>query len=354
MSTQKEASNYGTPTTNTELYSEENNDLFMNSNERSQGAGKTSFTAFESYALLWLSNLSPEIKESTKNKYRNLLFSYILPYYRGKDIASISYECIQTHCNFLLKSGGSNGTGLSSKTVSDTLGIIRRILKYSQTNGVHPLCDGTEVKIKQKGKKLNILSRSEQECLYQYLVSNITPVNIGILICLSTGLRIGEICALRWEDISFTDSTIYVHQTLQRIQDHNAKKTKVVITVPKSDCSIRIVPIPSAIVRILRENKKVDSGFLLSNSDIKYVEPRLLQTRFQEVLKNSNIKKTNFHVLRHTFATRCIEVGFDLKSLSEILGHANISITMNRYVHPSMELKHENMEKLSILLSSVH
>lgn len=354
MSRQDVASIYSTPITNMELFSGKNNNSFAKSHEVAQGSAEDLFTPFESYALLWLSNLSPEIKESTKNKYRNLLFSYILPYYSGKDITSISYEFIQAHCNCLLKSGGGNGTGLSSKTVSDTLCIIRRILKYSQTSGIHPLCDGTEIKIKQKVKKLNILSRSEQECLYHYLVSNITPVNLGILVCLCTGLRIGEICALRWEDISFADNTIYVHRTLQRIQDHSSKKTKVVITMPKSECSIRIVPLPSAIARILRENKKVDFGFFLSNSETKYVEPRLLQTRFKEVLNNSKIKNTNFHVLRHTFATRCVEVGFDLKSLSEILGHANISITMNRYVHPSMELKQENMEKLSVLLSSLH
>ena len=179
------------------------------------------------------------------------------------------------------------------------------------------------------------------------------PNNIGILVCLFTGLRVGEICALRWEDISISDKTIHVHHTLQRIQNRSGEgaKTRIVITTPKSRCSIRLIPIPDALIRLLVLYRETSSGYFLTNNKNKYVEPRIMQNHFKKVLKENAIAPANYHALRHTFATRCIEVGFDIKSLSEILGHASVNITMNRYVHPSMELKKENMQKLSSLLA---
>ena len=167
-----------------------------------------------------------------------------------------------------------------------------------------------------------------------------------------TGLRIGEICALRWEDVSFSEQTIYVHNTLQRIQDRTGedKKTKIVITTPKSSCSIRIIPLPDTLVDVLLSHKEVSIGYVMTNSE-SYIEPRTMQNHFKSALKKSGIESANFHAIRHTFATRCIELGFDVKSLSEILGHATVNITMNRYVHPTLEMKKENMQRLSSLLA---
>lgn len=166
-------------------------------------------------------------------------------------------------------------------------------------------------------------------------------------------MRVGEICALHWEDISFSEQTLYVHQTLQRIQDKSCseKKTRIVLTTPKSACSIRTIPIPDPILKILNDHQTSRKGFLLTNSETHFIEPRTMQNRFKTVLKKSEIESANFHALRHTFATRCIELGFDVKSLSEILGHATVNITMNRYVHPTLEMKKNNMEKLSALFT---
>lgn len=251
--------------------------------------------------------------------------------------------------------GGKSGNGLSAKTVTDVLSLIRNILRFAIRKGKKVPCDGTAVQIKNSPSQMRIFSKTEQEQLCKYLYDNLTPCNIGILTCLFTGLRIGEICALRWEDFSVKDQTIHVHQTLQRLQskDTPEHKTKVVITSPKSMCSLRTIPIPDALLEILIRYKSVDKGFVLTNSDSIFIEPRTMQNHFKKVLKASGIEKANFHTTRHTFATRCIELGFDVKTLSEILGHATVNITMNRYVHPTLELKRENMEKLSSLLSVI-
>ncbi|MDB8681688.1 site-specific integrase [[Ruminococcus] gnavus] len=200
---------------------------------------------------------------------------------------------------------------------------------------------------------MRVLNKAEQRQLCEYILKRPEACSIGILVCMFTGLRIGEICALRWEDISFSDQSIYIHHTLQRIQMHrgHGAKTEVIVTTPKSSCSIRKIPLPDEILEILVLNKKASSGYVLTNDEYKFIEPRTMQNKFKKILKAAGIENANFHALRHTFATRCVELGFDVKSLSEILGHATVNITMNRYVHPTYEMKKENMKKLSGLLA---
>lgn len=308
---------------------------------------------FGTLAQEWLSNARLQTKESTANKYQNLLDSYILPFCKNQPLSEFSYVYIEDYCQKLLSSGGKRENGLSPKTVSDTLSVIRSVLKFAIKKGKTVPCDGSSIQIKQVQKGMRVLSKTEQETLCRYLYSEPNPYNIGILLCLFTGLRVGEICALRWEDISFEEQVIYVHKTLQRIQDktHTGKKTRIVITTPKSTCSIRTIPIPDELLKTLNEIKTVSTGYVLTNSNDKFVEPRTMQNRFKTALEKAAIKPANFHALRHTFATRCIELGFDVKSLSEILGHATVNITMNRYVHPTLELKKENMQRLSSLFA---
>ena len=215
--------------------------------------------------------------------------------------------------------------------------------------------DAQSIRIKQSAAEMRVLSRSEQDRLCQYLSSDLNSANMGILVCLFTGIRIGEVCALKWEDISLSDQTIHVHQTMQRVQNKQeaeaAARTRVIITAPKSACSIRTIPIPDMLAEYIIQHQTSATGYFLTNSCLQYMEPRVLQMRFKQVLKKCSVKSANYHSLRHTFATRCIELGFDVKSLSEILGHASVNITMNRYVHPSMDLKRENMRRLSELIA---
>ncbi len=310
-------------------------------------------TLFRENADAWLSATQPTVKQSTWNKYNNLLRLYILPEFGPVDVSAISQDNLFDYCNKLLRYGGRTNDGLAEKTIADILSVIRSVLRYSAQRGNHINLDLTSVHIKHHHKELRILSVSEQRRLYQYLYSNIDEYNIGILLCLFTGLRIGELCALRWEDISFSERTIHVNHTMQRVQDATSpgRKTKIIVTPPKSPCSTRTIPIPDIIYPIICNKYTDGTGYFLTNSDSRIIEPRTMQNRFKSALIVSGVSIVNFHVLRHTFATRCVELGFDVKSLSEILGHANVNITMNRYVHPSMELKKQNMQLLSDLFA---
>ena len=308
---------------------------------------------FSDIALEWFESIMLHTKKSTQNKYHNMLVNHILPEYGQQTFHAITSELIENHCKTLLESGGRNGQGLAPKTVSDILSVIKNITQFAVRKGIYVTYDTCTVKIKLVSKKMRILNKTEQKRLCEYILKNPEPCNIGVLVCLFTGLRIGEICALRWEDISLSNQTLHIHQTLQRIQEPsaNGSKTKIIITTPKSICSVRTIPLPDEIYNILINYQKTSFGFLLTNDNNKFVEPRTMQNKFKKALRETNIESTNFHTLRHTFATRCIELGFDVKSLSEILGHATVNITMNRYVHPTLEMKKENMQKLSNLLA---
>lgn len=308
---------------------------------------------FSVLAEEWLHDIQPRVKSSTYIKYRNLLRSYLLPVYKDQAVDSITEDDIRACCQRLLTEGGAHRAGLSRKTVADTLSILRSILHYAAAREIHVACTGKEVSVRRETVELPILRKDEQERLCRYLTEHPTDRNLGIFLCLFTGLRIGELCALKWSDISFERKTIHVHQTMQRLQIEGGgeKKTAVIISTPKSACSIRTIPLPANVQHFMQKSFPGRTGYLLTGEENEYVEPRTLQKYFKRVLKEAQIDPINFHALRHTFATRCIEVGFDVKSLSEILGHSNVSITMNRYVHPTMEMKIENMQKLSELFA---
>lgn len=310
-------------------------------------------TTFSELSSFWMAYQKARVKESTYNKYSNILRAYVLPHIGGLCLHELSLTCITELCNTLLVHGGQNGTGLSAKTVADTLSVIRSVTQYAVNMGYCCSFDMRAIQVRQQTCELRILSQSNQQKLYLYLIDNPTLHNIGILICLLTGLRIGEVCALQWEDISFSDHTIYIHQTVQRIQNSGNLdvKTRVAITSPKSASGKRIIPMPKNLEATLANMDSLKWGFVLSKDGTHLMEPRVLQYHFKKILKELNIEEANFHILRHTFATSCIELGFDVKSLSEILGHSSVSITMNKYVHPSLSLKYENMQRISSLFA---
>lgn len=311
-------------------------------------------SSFAELANEWLLLKVPQLKASSIAKYTNLLDLYLLPIYGDRLISDISRSDITQWSRELLTSGGTKAEGLAPKTVNSILSLMRNILEYAAKERGISTTDIKDISVKQPQKPMRILSRAEQQRLSGYLQEYLTPCNMGILLCLYTGLRIGEICALTWADILIEEQCLYIHQTMQRIQTKGSseKKTTVVILPPKSECSIRKIPVPDEISQLLRMLQKSDNAYLLTGMVHRYVEPRNMENRFKAITMKCGINDVNFHALRHTFATRCVELGFDVKSLSEILGHASVNITMNRYVHPSMELKQKNMNLLSKLLTT--
>ncbi len=308
---------------------------------------------FEVIAKEWLNASKSRLKKSSVTKYGNIIKTYLIPKFKGKLINDITCDDISDFNIELLSRGGIENKGLSSNTISSVFSVLKRIFEYANKQRKAHTKDFERICVKQSFTPMRILTILEQERLNEYLNRDLTPCNLGILMSMYLGLRIGEICALKWSDISLVEHIISVNKTMQRLQieENDNVKTKVIITEPKSISSNRKIPIPDNIYCILINMKRSDNAFLLTGIEGEYLEPRTMQNRFKAVLQICKIDDVNFHTLRHTFATRCVEIGFDIKSLSEILGHSNVNITLNKYVHPSMTLKKKNMDMLSNLLT---
>lgn len=318
-----------------------------------QPESQSSNLTFGAISLNWLESIRPQVKESSYIKYANSLNSYLTPTFGSQNIETISRSDVSSLCTQLSQSGGSLNKGLSPKTITDTLSILRSVFDYASDSKDLSVANLSGISVNAAHNQMRVLSGFEQSKLETVLRDDLNPCNLGILICLYTGIRLGEVCALTWRDISNTEQILFITKTMQRLQIPNAgeKKTKIVISTPKSECSIRSIPLPDSIYELLERNRRGNDAYVLTGVSGKYIEPRTMENRFKKVLSKAEIDDANFHALRHTFATRCVELGFDIKSLSEILGHASINITLNRYVHPSMELKQKNMNMLSDLFA---
>lgn len=271
----------------------------------------------------WIQANKSQWKESSTVKYINILDNHLLPEFGQRNITDIARTDIQAYISKLLTIGGRNNAGLAPKTVNNIISVMKNIFEFATETKQCTLISFNGLNIKQPQKQMRILSQAEQSMLTQYLLEASGNTDIGILLCLYTGLRVGEICALKWEDISFRDKCIRVNKTMQRIQvkGNSNHKAEIIISAPKSECSIRDVPIPDKLLIMLQEHQNAPNTYLLTGMTNLYVEPRTMQNRFKSTVKKVGIAPANFHALRHTFATRCVELGFDVKSLSEILGH---------------------------------
>lgn len=304
-----------------------------------------------SVANCWMDSKRTGWKESTRIRYHNTIALYLLPQFGCRRIAGIGRDEVESFINGLLAGQGSTEKTLSEKTVSFILSVMKLIFRFAKDELGIPVADLKGISVRQRPKPLRVFSVAEQQALTRFLVNRGKTSDIGILLAMYTGLRIGELCALTWNDISLEEQTLYVRHTMQRLQllDDAEKKTHVQISTPKSACSMRQIPLPPELSKLLESSKSEADCFFLTGLRDSYVEPRTMENRFKAVCQACGITGATFHTCRHTFATRCIELGFDVKSLSEILGHASVGITMNRYVHPSMAYKRENMKRLSAI-----
>lgn len=303
----------------------------------------------EYYSIKWLDEMKVRFKQSTYVKYTNIIHNHLIQSIGQYMVFYVTTDLVKKLVNEKLIAGNiKTGKGLSTKTIKDILSVLRMILLYAESNGEKVNCNFGMISIKTEITKNECLSMNDQMLLTKYLITDIDYIKLGILICLYTGLRIGEICAMQFKDILVKEKVLMVNKTMQRIQNfsNSNMKTNVIITTPKSQASVREIPIPDFLIEILKKFSDPPSAYLLTGKLDKYIEPRTLYNKFKICIKQCGIRQITFHQLRHRFATYCIEVGFEIKSLSEILGHSNVNITLNRYVHSSMELKRKNMLKL--------
>lgn len=302
---------------------------------------------------MWLASKRMYLKESSYSRYHYLVNRHIKPSLGHLQIQCITRSIIELYINTLLSSGRLDGNGgLSAKTVSDMLLILKGAVEYARSIDYGINCALDKTRVRQHRREMRVLSLAEQQSLNKVLYKDTSPAKLGVLISLYAGLRLGEVCALQWKHIDLIAGVIRVRQTMQRIQspDHGTK-TRIIITEPKSECSRRDVPLPDHLLALLREcSTKEPDAYVLTAQSEQYIEPRTMQNRFKRYVAQCGIAPANYHALRHSFATRCVELGIDIKSLSEILGHSNVNTTLNRYVHSSLERKRLYMKKLNNIM----
>ena len=314
-----------------------------------------SMVTFSDAANLWMRNKKNKVKESTFAVYHHAVVRHLIPDLGKMKLSSISEDTLNQYLDDLMNSHRLRGEGaLSWKTVSDIRSILRMILDCASRNG-YPQLAAVQLTLRSpKPSTMQVFTREEQRRLVTYLLENLTPLNLGILLSLFSGLRIGEICGIRWGDIDFQYGTIRVSRTVIRISDVNGetgRRTKVMVTDPKTVHSIRTIPVPGDVLSLLEKFRREEDYYLLTGTG-KCMEPRTLLSNYKSVLKAAGLPDYRYHTLRHTFASRCVEQDFDMKSLSEIMGHANVKITMDRYVHPSMEYKKQQMDRLTLPITT--
>lgn len=301
---------------------------------------------FDALTNQWMTRQKITAKESTLATYQTIIKKQLQPTLGEVSLTQFDVEFINQFVVDKLESG------LSPKYVRDILTILRSILNFAgQVYGYYiPYRSSSLPKANISDAKA--LDEKERKRLEYLTFQSCDHRDQGIFLCLYSGLRIGELCALRWSDFSPERDVISVRRTLQRITDFSESltKTKIIITHPKTHRSARNIPLPEFLSVHLKEHSShiaSDAYFLTGKSDV-FMEPRAYQDYFARYLRRHDFEPTNFHTLRHTFATRCVNEGFDAKTLSEILGHANVEITLNKYVHIGMETKKKNMNLLTM------
>ena len=299
---------------------------------------------FSQVAALWREDKRKYVKNATYAIYSQLCRCYILPAFgpcRGGDLGEAA---IQHFADSLL------ARGYSLKTVKDTMLVFRMILRHGEKLGAWPHIEYTvHYPTQTAATPLPLLTVRQQQKISRYLRENFSFRNLGLLICLQSGLRIGEVCGLRWQDLDMETGVIHVGRTVQRIfiDDGCARESFLSIDTPKTASSVRDIPMSRELRELVRPFRKVTAPerYVLSNGAVP-TEPRTYRAYFYRLLKQLDIPPVRFHALRHSFATRCIESKCDYKAVSAILGHASISTTLDLYVHPGYREKKQVIDRL--------
>lgn len=282
----------------------------------------------------WLDAIRNTVQASTFANYSMKIRKHLLPGLGALPYEKLTPSAVQ---NFITEKRRS---GLSAKYVADIVIVLKSMAKYmKRVHGYRSPLEYVDLPKANKCEK-KLYTKEQQSILSEYLLHILSPTAAGILLSLYAGLRIGEICGLKWQDIDFSSCTLTVRRTVQRISTENG--TRLTVDSPKSANSQRVIPIPMPILMLLKRFACAGECYLLSGTN-DIVEPRTMQNRFHSILKKAGLPSINYHSLRHMFATNSLQVGCDIKTLSEILGHASVDTTLRAYVHSSMERKIECM-----------
>ena len=303
----------------------------------------------------YLAARRPFLKESSYAHYVELAEHYIEPYVGKLHFEDLDSNVAGEYLGRLKTSGKTSGKGgLSDKTIRDVCSLLKSVYYFAAENGECP----SDIRFprltlaKPSRMKSQVLTVSHQKQLEAYLMANRSPENLGIMLCLYTGMRIGEICSLKWSDVDFENGWVNVSRTVLRIRNTEKRgkqpKTVIVTGTPKTETSQRVIPVPKAIGKHLKaEGKEMPGDYYVATCSNHLMEPRRYYEKYKQILRKCGITTDyTFHALRHTYATRCIESGIDPKVVSELLGHSSVTITLNRYVHPTMEMKKRCVERL--------
>jgi len=287
----------------------------------------------------WLGTVRTYVKPTTFAAYDTIVRSHLEPEFGDLKPSKLGAAQIEAYRRELMEDD------YAPTTLKNIMNVLRGAVHYAQRYGCtvgDEVFKGNSVNFT---KDIQVLSTEDQEKIVEFLGEHPRGKSLGVLICMYTGLRVGEVCGLRWGDISKDGRSLTVKRTVSRMRCGG--RTELYVGEPKSTSSRRRIPLPANIAQILSgPGRRPDDYYIVTNSPIKIPEPRNMQRYFHEVQESVGIEVVKFHALRHTFATRCVELGFDVKSLSMILGHANVSVTLNTYVHPSFERLKSMMDLL--------
>ena len=299
------------------------------------------------WLIQWLENyVRPSVKVRTYERYMPIIQQHIKDKIGSMDLNDLSPLVIQSFITWLLQIGNrKTGKGLSANSVNAVISVIQNSLKTAHFLGLTKEYTADKLKRpKLKEKPVECFTLTEQKQIEQAILNGKKDKLFGIILCLYSGLRIGELIALQWSDIDFVKGVLTVSKSC------HDRKVGLIIDEPKTATSRRMIPLPKQLLPILRSVKKRSDSSSVVSANGSTISVRSYQRSFELLLKKLKIPHKGFHSLRHTFATRAIECGMDVKTLSEILGHKNPTVTLNRYAHSLMEHKKEMMNRLGKLL----
>ncbi len=303
---------------------------------------------FSDVIMRWFYANQIRLKGATKNKYMNIIEKHLIPGLGGIRLSALDSTTINLFLNKKLKSGGiKSEEPLAPSYVRTMAVIVEASINYGVMEG---MCNPLKTPINKPSipkRELVILSECAESTLTSKLVCDSSKVALGTLIALQAGLRIGEVCALRWCDIDFANNVIHIRHTISRVPSKNSEnKTALILDAPKTTSSLRDIPIPSTLRKALLTAYQEKVSEYVISKDNSFVGTRTFDYRYRQLLKKYNLKIFSFHTLRHTYATRCAEHGMDAKTLSRLLGHASSNTSLNIYVHPSLDIAKQYVEQI--------